>query len=273
VNRCGRCLILNEVERPGEPPAQGSADAIRSNRPVEETMIKITKSEERHHANFGWLDTHWHFSFGAYYDPANENWGALRVFNDDIVEPGQGFGTHPHRDMEIVTYVLSGELEHQDSTGNKGVIHPGEVQVMSAGSGLYHSEYNHSKKNPVHFLQIWIFPRTEGTKPRWEQRQFSPSEREGKLLPIVSSGDQAGTLKIDQDAQIYVSSLAAGSELKHATQPQRKTYLFTIEGEVAVNGVKLAGGDQARIADESELNIKATKDSEVILLDVPELKY
>jgi len=236
-------------------------------------MIKITKSEERHHANFGWLDTHWHFSFGAYYDPANENWGALRVFNDDIVEPGQGFGTHPHRDMEIVTYVLSGELEHQDSTGNKGVIHPGEVQVMSAGSGLYHSEYNHSKKNPVHFLQIWIFPRTEGTKPRWEQRQFSPSEREGKLLPIVSSGDQAGTLKIDQDAQIYVSSLAAGSELKHATQPQRKTYLFTIEGEVAVNGVKLAGGDQARIADESELNIKATKDSEVILLDVPELKY
>jgi redox-sensitive bicupin YhaK (pirin superfamily) len=235
-------------------------------------MIKITKSEERHHANFGWLDTHWHFSFGAYYDPANENWGALRVFNDDIVEPGQGFGTHPHRDMEIVTYVLSGELEHQDSTGNKGVIHPGEVQVMSAGSGLYHSEYNHSKKNPVHFLQIWIFPRTEGTKPRWEQRQFSPSEREGKLLPIVSNGDQAGTLKIDQDAQIYVSSLAAGSELKHATQPQRKTYLFTIEGEVAVNGVKLAGGDQARIAEESELKIKATKDSEIILLDVPELK-
>ena len=236
-------------------------------------MIKITKSEERHHANFGWLDTHWHFSFGAYYDPSNENWGALRVFNDDIVEPGQGFGTHPHRDMEIITYVLSGELEHQDSTGNKGVIHPGEVQVMSAGSGLYHSEYNHSKKNPVHFLQIWIYPRTVGSKPRWEQHQFAPSERKGKLLPIVSSGDLAGTLKIDQDAQIYVSSLAAGTELKHSTQPHRKTYLFTIEGEVAVNGVKLAGGDQARIADESELKIKATKDSEIILLDVPELKY
>ena len=134
-------------------------------------MIKTIKSEQRHHANFGWLDTHWHFSFGPYYDPSNENWGALRVFNDDIVEPGGGFGTHPHRDMEIITYVLAGELEHKDSTGNKGVIHPGEVQVMSAGSGLQHSEYNHSKATPVHLMQIWIFPRTEGTKPRWEQRQ------------------------------------------------------------------------------------------------------
>ena len=235
-------------------------------------MIKIIKSDQRHHANFGWLDTHWHFSFGAYYDPSNENWGALRVFNDDIVEPGGGFGMHPHRDMEIITYVLAGELEHKDSTGNKGVIHPGEVQVMSAGSGLQHSEYNHSTKTPVHLMQIWIFPRTEGTKPRWEQRQFMPSERKGKLLPIVSSGDLAGTLKIDQDAQIYVSALAAGNEVKHHTQAHRKTYLFVIEGGVSVNGIKLAGGDQARMADESELSIKATKDSEIILLDLPELQ-
>jgi quercetin 2,3-dioxygenase len=236
-------------------------------------MIKTIKSEERHHANFGWLDTHWHFSFGGYYDPLNENWGALRVFNDDIVEPGQGFGTHPHRDMEIVTYVLDGELEHQDSTGNKGVIHPGEVQVMSAGSGIQHSEYNHSKKAPVHFMQIWIFPRTEGTKPRWEQRQFMPSERKGKLLPIVSSGDLAGTLKIDQAAQIYVSALPAGGVVKHQSLPNRKTYVFTMEGEVSINRVKLSKGDQARIADEPELNIKAAKDSEIILLDLPELQY
>lgn len=235
-------------------------------------MIKITKSEERHHANFGWLDTHWHFSFGAYYDPSNENWGALRVFNDDIVEPGQGFGMHPHRDMEIITYVLDGELEHQDSTGNKGVIHPGEVQVMSAGSGLLHSEYNHSKNTPVHLMQIWIIPRAGGTKPRWEQHQFAPSERKGTLLPIVSSGDLAGTLKIDQDAQIYVAALAAGNEVKHQTELHRKTYLFAIEGEVTVNGIKLAGGDQARIAEESELSIKAARNSEIILLDVPELQ-
>jgi hypothetical protein len=236
-------------------------------------MIKTIKSNQRHHANFGWLDTNWHFSFGAYYDPANENWGALRVFNDDIVEPAQGFGMHPHSDMEIITYVLSGELEHQDSAGNKGVIHPGEVQVMSAGSGIEHSEYNHSKKTPVHLMQIWIFPRTEGTKPRWEQHQFSPAERKGKLLPIVSSGDLAGTLKIDQDAQIYVSALPAGKEVKHHTQPGRRPYLFAIDGEVSVNGVKLEKGDQARIMGESELAIKATKDAEIILLDVPELKY
>jgi len=179
---------------------------------------------------------------------------------------------HPHRDMEIVTYVLAGELEHQDSTGNGGIIHPGEVQVMSAGSGIQHSEYNHSQKTPVHLMQIWIFPRKDGRKPRWEQHQFTPAERKDKLLPIVSGGELAGALTIDQDAQIYVSALAAGSTVEHQTQPHRKTYLFTIEGEVAVNGVKLWGGDQARIADESTLSINAAKDSEIILLDLPELQ-
>jgi redox-sensitive bicupin YhaK (pirin superfamily) len=234
-------------------------------------MIKTIKSRERHHANFGWLDTHWHFSFGSYYDPSNENWGALRVFNDDVVQPGQGFGTHSHRDMEIITYVLAGELEHQDSTGNRGVIHPGEVQVMSAGSGLQHSEYNCSKDKPVHFMQIWILPRTVGSKPRWEQHQFAPSERQGKLLPIVSSGDIKDTLTIDQDAQIYVSALAAGSQVTHLTKPDRKSYLFAIDGEVSMNGVKIGAGDQARISDESALCIKAGKEVEFILLDVPEL--
>jgi hypothetical protein len=234
-------------------------------------MIKTTKSEDRHHANFGWLDTHWHFSFDSYDDPSNINWGALRVFNDDIVEPGQGFGTHPHRDMEIITYVLTGELEHQDSTGNRGLVHPGEVQVMSAGTGIRHSEYNGSKEKPVHFMQIWILPRQRGLKPRWEQRQFTPSERQGKLLPIVSGGDLEGTLAIDQDAQIYVSALPAGGEVKHQSKPQRKAYVFAIQGEVAVNGVTLAAGDQGRIADEPSLSIKAAKDSEFILLDLPEL--
>jgi len=235
-------------------------------------MIKTIKSQERHHANFGWLDTHWHFSFDQYFDPSNMNWGALRVFNDDIIEPGQGFGMHPHRDMEIITYVLSGELEHQDSTGNRGLIHPGEVQVMSAGTGIRHSEYNHSKKMPLHLMQIWVLPRRHGHKPRWEQQQFAPSERQGKLLPIVSGGDLADTLAIDQDAQIYISALPVGSEVRHQTQPDRKVYLFDIEGNVSLNGVKLAAGDQARIAEESTLSIKAGKDSELIMLDLPEVR-
>ena len=235
-------------------------------------MIKTIKSQERHHANFGWLDTHWHFSFDSYHDPANMNWGALRVFNDDTVEAGQGFGRHPHRDMEIVTYVLSGELEHQDSIGNRCVIHPGEVQVMSAGTGIYHSEFNHSRENPVHFLQLWIFPRTRGLKPRWEQHQFAYSEREGKLLPIVSDGRIEGTLAIDQDAQIYISRLPAGTSVKHQSLPKRKAYVFVNEGEVSVNESKLAAGDQARIADEATLSIKAAKDSELILLDLPEAR-
>ncbi len=173
-------------------------------------MIKVIKSEDRYHVDFGWLSTYWHFSFDTYHDPSNMNWGALRVFNDDVIRPGQGFGSHPHRDMEIVTYVLDGELEHRDNQGNTGVIHPGEVQVMSAGTGIVHSEYNHSKVRPVHLLQLWIMPRTKGSKSRWEQRQFTLTERTEILLPVVSDGKVPGTLPIDQDATIYVSALTGG---------------------------------------------------------------
>jgi hypothetical protein len=236
----------------------------------EHRMIKVIKSEERHHANFGWLDTRWHFSFDQYYDPSNLHWGALRVFNDDVIEPGQGFGMHGHRDMEIVTYVLEGELEHQDSTGNRGVIRPGEMQVMSAGKGIRHSEYNHSKEEPLHLLQIWILPRTRGLEPRWEQRLFTRAERSGKLLPVVSDSGLPATLRIDQDAQVYVASLAAGQQVIHKSQPGRKAYLFTIAGELAANSLALAQGDQARMADETELRIQAARDSELILLDLPE---
>ena len=144
-------------------------------------MINVILSDARHHADHGWLSTHWHFSFSDYHDPKNMNWGALRVFNDDVVKGGGGFGAHPHRDMEIVTYVLEGELEHQDNLGNKGVIRPGEVQVMSAGKGIVHAEYNHSQTTPAHFLQLWVMPRTRGSKPRWEQRQYSPKRRTNPL--------------------------------------------------------------------------------------------
>jgi quercetin 2,3-dioxygenase len=232
-------------------------------------MIKVIKSEDRYHADHGWLDTRWHFSFDSYYDPENMNWGALRVFNDDVIQPGKGFGMHPHRDMEIVTYVLDGELEHQDNQGNRGVVHPGEVQVMSAGTGIVHAEYNHSKEKPVRLIQLWILPQHRGSKPRWEQHRFSRDERRGKLLPVVSSGNVAGTLAIDQDAEIRVAALDAGQETVHTTREGRKIYLFVISGSVTANGEKLAAGDQARIADVKELKLRASEGAELILLDLP----
>ena len=232
-------------------------------------MIKVIKSEDRYQSDFGWLSTYWHFSFDTYHDPSNVNWGALRVFNDDVIRPGQGFGSHPHRDMEIVTVVLEGELEHRDNQGNTGVIHPGEVQVMSAGTGIVHSEYNHSKERPVHLLQLWIMPRTKGLKPRWEQRQFTQAERSGTLLPVVSDGKVPGTLHIDQDATISVTALKAGQAVVHKSRPGRKAYVFVIAGELLLNGAPVKAGDQARIADEPELNLKAVEDGEVIFLDLP----
>ena len=232
-------------------------------------MIQVIRSDERHHQDMGWLDTRWHFSFDTYYDPANMSWGPLRAFNDDVVRPGKGFGRHPHRDMEIISYVLEGALEHQDDQGNGSVIPAGDVQVMSAGTGIVHAEYNHSKEKPVHFLQFWILPRTRALKPRWEQRSFHPSDRAGKLLPVVSSGETPGTLAIDQDAVVYLANLLADGKVTHRARPKRKAYLFVIAGELAVNGVSLAAGDQARIDSEPELGIEAQNDSELILVDLP----
>ncbi len=236
-------------------------------------MIQVIKSEERHHENYGWLDTRWHFSFSDYYDPANQRWGALRVFNDDVIQPGQGFGMHPHRDMEIITYLLEGALEHKDSLGNRGVILPGEVQVMSAGKGIVHSEYNRSSERPLHLLQLWIFPRKKNLTPRWEQRQFTEAERSGRLLPVVSDGALPGTLKIDQDAAIYLSRLAAGQQVTQETRPGRKEYLFVISGGISLNGRReeqsLAAGDQARLDGETHIEIQGNKDAEFIYLDLP----
>jgi quercetin 2,3-dioxygenase len=232
-------------------------------------MIHVVKSSERHFADHGWLQTYWHFSFAEYRDPKNMHWSVLRVFNDDIIQPGGGFGMHPHRDMEIVTWVIAGQLEHRDHLGNRGLIHPGEVQVMSAGTGITHSEYNPSDKSPVHLLQMWLLPRMASNKPRWEQRRFSADERSGRLLPVVSAGDVPQTLTIDQDATIYVSSLPADKSVTHDSQRGRYAYLFMIEGEASLNGEKLATGDQARIKDEKRLEVIATKPAELILLDLP----
>ncbi len=235
-------------------------------------MIRIIPSDQRYFADHGWLETYHHFSFADYYDPQNVHWGALRVFNDDVIAPGQGFGLHPHRDMEIVTVVLEGTLEHKDTLGNTGVVRPGEIQVMSAGRGIAHSEYNHSKGEPLRLLQLWIFPRTKGREPRWEQREFLKEERAGKLLPVVSSGAIPGTLAIDQDAAVYLSSLRAGEQVTHKTGTgrDRVAYVFAASGEALLNGEILRSGDQARIAGESALAFSASKDTELILLDLPE---
>jgi redox-sensitive bicupin YhaK (pirin superfamily) len=232
-------------------------------------MIKVIPSEDRHRVDAGWLDARWHFSFSDYNDPDNVNWGPLRVFNDDVVHPGGGFGMHPHKDMEIITYVLEGELEHRDTLGHREVVRPGEVQVMSAGKGITHAERNPSRENPVHLLQIWIIPRNRGGEPRYEQRPFSVEQRSGRLLPVVSGGDVANTIAIDQDATVYVSSLKRGERLTHPAQPNRHAYLFVTKGQVVVNGNIVETGDQLRAKDETTLTIDANDDAELILLDLP----
>jgi redox-sensitive bicupin YhaK (pirin superfamily) len=240
-------------------------------------MTQVIKSDDRYAADHGWLQTNWHFSFGDYYDPNNVNFSALRVFNDDVVQPGQGFSAHPHRDMEIITYVLDGVVRHGDNLGNRGLIRAGEVQVMSAGKGIVHEEFNGSTTDPVHLLQIWIMPRTRGRQPRWEQRRWDADSdatgsdvRDGVLHPVVSGdGKIPGTLAIDQDAAIYVGKLGADHSVTHKNVVGGHTYVFVIDGDVTVNGTKLGKGDQARIADEPELKITAASNAHVMVIDLP----
>lgn len=231
-------------------------------------MKQIIRSKDRYHHQADWLSTYWHFSFDHYYDPANLSFGPLRVFNDDVVQPGTGFPLHSHRDMEIITYVLEGELEHQDNLGNRGRVHPGEIQVMSAGTGITHAEYNPSKTDPLHLLQIWVLPLTRSLKPRWEQRQFTKATRQGRLLPVVSGAD-GDTLRIDQDSVIYIAALDPGQSVAHALAQGRRAYAFVISGALELNGDALAAGDQARITDEPRLVLAPSAPTELILLDLP----
>jgi quercetin 2,3-dioxygenase len=247
-------------------------------------MDQIIRSADRHHLDAGWLSTHWHFSFDDYYDPENISFGPLRVFNDDVIHGGGGFPMHPHKEMEIVTYVIEGELEHRDSMGNIGKIAPGEIQRMSAGTGLLHSEYNASDKNPVHLIQLWIVPAVSGLKPSWEQKQFSETARSGKLLaiatPVNGTGAEAkSAVQIHQDATIYTSLLAPKQSVKHTLAPGRRAYIFLIKGELILqskNGsckespVTLAAGDQARISDARLLELTGGKsNADFVLLDLP----
>jgi len=232
-------------------------------------MMQIILADDRYHLDSGWLSTHWHFSFDHYYDPANVQFGPLRVFNDDVIRPAGGFPMHSHREMEILTYVLEGRLEHRDSLGNHGVIGPGEVQRMSAGTGIRHSEYNASDAEPVHLLQFWIQPAAKRLEPSWEQKRFTRAEREGKLLAVASGTPQDAALKIHQDATVFVSALKPGQQVAHELALGRHAYLFVIEGKVMLNGRPAAAGDQARITDETNLELKATEPSELLLIDLP----
>ncbi len=231
-------------------------------------MIHIRKSEARGHFDHGWLES-WHtFSFADYYDPAEMNWRSLRVINEDIVQPAKGFGTHGHRDMEIVTYLLDGELEHKDSMGNGTVIRPGEVQRMSAGKGVMHSEFNPSPDATTHLLQIWIEPSVRGVPPSYEQTFFPVEERRGRLRRVASKDGREGSVTIHQDAALYAALLAPGESVRHVLAPGRHAYLHVARGAVDLNGVQLGAGDGAKIAEESELRITAAADAEILLFDL-----
>jgi hypothetical protein len=234
-------------------------------------MIQIITADRRHFSDYGWLKTFWLFSFSDYFDSQNIQFGALRVFNDDVVEPGTGFPTHPHEEMEIVTIVLEGEMTHQDSMGNKAVIRAGDVQRMSAGTGLTHSEFNLATK-PVHFYQIWIFPDKSGLSPTYDQKAFAADQWENKLFSVASGQGIAGTVTFRTDATIYRCTLESGKTVAHVKTAGRRIFIYLTAGRVKVNGKVLQAKDQARIDIEEPLVMEAAQDSELILIDVPSCK-
>lgn len=232
-------------------------------------MIAVRRSSERGHANHGWLDSYHTFSFADYHDPEHMGVSVLRVINEDRVQPGAGFPTHGHRDMEILSYVLEGALEHKDSMGNGSIIRPGDVQRMSAGSGVRHSEYNASDKDPVHFLQIWILPKVQGIKPGYEQKRFEPAELDGRLRLVASPDGRDGSVTIHQDASLYATKLAGGARVSHTLAPGRTAYVHVARGEVSVNAVRLSAGDGARLENEAAVALADGQAAEVLVFDLP----
>ena len=231
-------------------------------------MITIRKSEDRGHLNHGWLDTYHTFSFDQYYDPAHMHFRTLRVINEDRVASAKGFPTHSHRDMEIITYILSGSLEHRDSMGNGSVIRPGDVQRMTAGTGVAHSEFNPSASEPVHLLQIWIMPNARNLAPGYEQKFFSEEERQNKLRLIASPEGSDGSVKINQDARVYASIIEPDTKLAHDLEENRSAWLQVARGSVSVNEVEMNQGDGAAIQHEDRLIISARDRAELLLFDL-----
>lgn len=231
-------------------------------------MIKLRRGNERGHTKLSWLDSFHTFSFGDYYDPRYMGFRHLRVINEDHVKPGAGFGTHSHRDMEIITYVLEGALAHKDSLGNGSVIRPGEVQRMSAGTGISHSEYNPSQTEPVHFLQIWIVPERQGLKPTYEQCAFEPTEKRGKLCLMAARDGRDGAVMVHQDIDLFVTSLAPGEQLTYLLKPGRHAWVQVARGVMALNSMPLKTGDGAAVSEEEILAISANNEAEILLFDL-----
>jgi redox-sensitive bicupin YhaK (pirin superfamily) len=231
-------------------------------------MLTIRRAQDRGHADHGWLNTHHTFSFADYYDPDHMGFRALRVINDDRVKGGQGFGAHPHRDMEIISYVLEGGLAHKDSTGTDGVIRPGDVQRMSAGTGVVHSEYNASKTDTVHFLQIWLLPEKRGIQPGYEQKTFGETDKRGKLRLVASRDASDGSLAIHTDARVYAGLFDKGESAKLELAPGRHAWLQVARGKVKVNGAELSDGDGVAVSDERTVSIEGVADGEVVAFDL-----
>jgi redox-sensitive bicupin YhaK (pirin superfamily) len=231
-------------------------------------MITIRKGLDRGHADHGWLLSYHSFSFADYYDPQEMGWGKLRVINEDRVQPGRGFGTHGHKDMEIISYVLEGQLQHKDSMGNGTIIRPGDVQRMSAGTGVQHSEFNPSPSALVHFLQIWIEPERLGMQPSYEQKAFTQEDKRGRLRLVVSRNGRDGSITVHQDVDLYTSLLIPGEQLVHRIAAGRMAYLHLVQGALHVNGIQLMTGDAAKIESEQELVIAANENSELLLFDM-----
>ena len=232
-------------------------------------MITLRPAAERGKADFGWLDSRHTFSFGGYRDGRHMGFGPLRVINEDRVQPGQGFGAHPHSDMEIISYVLEGALEHKDSIGTGSVIRPGDVQRMSAGSGIRHSEFNHSKSEPVHFLQIWLIPDAEGINPSYEQKRFEDTDKRGRLRLVASPDGREGSVTVHLDASVYASVLDQGGKVSHSPAADRVLWLQVARGSLVLNGQELKTGDGAAITGESQLDITGRADgTEFLLFDM-----
>jgi redox-sensitive bicupin YhaK (pirin superfamily) len=231
-------------------------------------MITVRKADERGRANVGWLDSRHTFSFGDYHDPSHMGFRALRVINEDRVRPASGFGTHSHRDMEILSYVLEGELAHKDSLGTGSVIRPGDIQRMSAGTGVLHSEMNPSPTEAVHFLQIWLLPERRGIEPGYEQKRFDSEERSGRLRLVASRDGREGGIRVHQDVDLYSGLLSAGQQASLALRPDRFAWVQVARGSVTVNGQPLAAGDGAALNDEESVDVAATSDSEVLVFDL-----
>jgi len=231
-------------------------------------MIDIRKSQERGHANHGWLNSYFTFSFADYYDPKHVQFRTLRVLNDDRIAAGAGFPEHPHRDMEIITYVLEGGLAHRDSMGNGSVIRPGDVQYMSAGTGVTHSEFNASKSEPAHLLQIWMLPEKKGLKPVYGQKNFAESEKRGKLRLVASPDGRDGSVTVRQENELYATVLGAGESVRHELKPERHAYVQVARGSVKLNGKELQEGDGAAISEEKAVELTGMQDAEVLLFDL-----